>query len=143
MNRALLLFLSLIIYFSSFSQAEEGKKIKYRKLDYNDFGKLSINDTSAVIIDVFFDKKDNAALGQMSFLPVTAAIFIISPPISVGLTMISFPLFLHGNYLLVKYRKKKLYAILINYKETKQLPKWVRKKADKQLEAYELMKADY
>lgn len=112
-------------------------------MDYNDFTKLSINDTSAVIIDVFFDKKDNAAIGQMSFLPITVGIFIISPQISVGLTVISLPLFINGSYLLIKYRNKKLHTILTKYAATKQLPKWVRKKANKQLAYYEMIKVDY
>lgn len=128
--------------FSSFSQDE---KIKFRKLDYNDFGKYSINDTSAVIIDIFFDKKDNAALGQMSFLPVTAALFVIPPTrvIGAGTTLISFPLFLNGSYMLIKYRKKKLYKLLIEYKKTKTLPKWVRRKANRLLDYYDAIKAGY
>ena len=79
----------------------------------------------------------------MSFLPITVAVYIISPQLSVGLTIISFPLFLNGSYLMVKYRKKKLHMVLNDYKETGHLPKWVMKKAKKQLEAYELIKAEY
>ncbi|PCJ23525.1 MAG: hypothetical protein COA97_11420 [Flavobacteriales bacterium] len=140
MVKIILIITCILMSFFSFSQEE---KIKFRKLDYNDFSKFSINDTSAVIIDIFFDKKDNAAIGQMSFLPITVAIFIISPQISVGLTAISFPLFLNGSYMLVKYRKKKLYKVLTVYKETQTLPKWVRKKANKQLAYYEMIKAEY
>ena len=141
MTKFVLIIVCCLMSLSSFSQANE--KIKYRKLDYNDFKKLSINDTSLAIIDIFYDKKDNAALGQMSFLPITLGIFIISPPISAGLTTISFPLFLNGSYMLIKYRKKKLYSVLTVYKETNMLPKWVRKKANKQLAYYEMIKTEY
>ena len=145
MNRIALFFLCSLFSFACFSQNESDEKIKYRKLTYNDFSKFSINDTSAVIIDVFFDKKDNAALGQMSLLPVTSAIAIIpyTRPIGIGLTIIAFPFFLNGSYLLVKYRNKKLYMVLTEYQKTQQLPEWVRKKANKQLEAYEMIKAEY
>jgi hypothetical protein len=132
-----------VCFLLSLSSYSQDDKIKYRKLDYNDFLKHSTNDTSAVIIDVFFDKKDNTALGQMSFLPITVAVYIISPQLSVGLTLISFPLFVNGSYLMVKYRKKKLFMVLNDYKETGHLPNWVRKKANKQLAAYELIKSEY
>lgn len=141
MTKTLLIIVCCLISFSSFSQADE--KIKYRKLVYKDFKKMSINDTSDVIIGIFYDKKDNAALGQMSFLPVTVAIYLISPPISVGLTTISFPLFLNGSYMLVKYRNKKLYEVLDVYSQTGAMPKWVRKKANKQLARIELIKSEY
>ncbi|NQX96513.1 MAG: hypothetical protein HRT73_01365 [Flavobacteriales bacterium] len=141
MIKSILITLFLLISLSSFSQKED--KIKYRKLTYNDFTKLSINDTSAVIIDVFFDKKDNTAIGQMSFLPITVGIFIISPQLSIGLTAISLPLFINGSYLLIKYRNKKLHMVLTEYAKTKTLPKWVRKKANKQLEYYEMIKVEY
>ncbi len=140
MKKITLIAICILMSFSSFAQEE---KIKYRKLDYNDFSKYSVNDTSAVIIDIFFDKKDNAALGQMSFLPITVGIFIISPPISLGLTTISFPLFLNGSYMLIKYRKKKLYMVLTDYAENRTLPNWVRKKAKKQLDYYEMIKSGY
>ena len=140
MTKISLITIFFLISLSSFSQEE---KIKYRKLDYNDFLKYSVNDTSSVVIDVFFDKKDNTALGEMSFLPITAAVYIISPQLSIGLTLISFPLFVNGSYLLVKYRKKKLFMVLNEYKETRYLPNWVRKKATKQLEAYEMIKSEY
>ncbi len=140
MTKVIFFFFCLVMTTTSFSQEE---KIKYRKLDYNDFSKLSINDTSAVIIDIFFDKKNNMALGQMSFLPITVAVFIISPQISVGLTAISFPFFLNGSYMLIKYRKKKLYMVLTEYAATKTLPNWVRKKANKTLDYYETIKSEY
>jgi len=131
----------LLMFFSSFAQEQE--KMKYRKIGYYDFRKISINDTSQVIIDLFYDKKDNAGISQITFLPVTLIIYPISPPISAALTLISFPLFVNGSYILVKYRKKKLHIVLTEYADNGTLPKWIRKKAIKQLKYIELLKIDY
>ncbi|MCB0410320.1 MAG: hypothetical protein KDD29_08875 [Flavobacteriales bacterium] len=107
---------------------------KIRKMEYGDFmAKFSINDTSATIIHIFFDKRNNTAKGQMSFLPITVGIYFIFPQLGVGLTCVSLPLFINGSVLLIKYRKKKLYKVLDEYQNTRQLPKWVRKKAEKSL----------
>jgi hypothetical protein len=142
MKRVILIIIFFSISLSYFSQANE--KIKYRKLTYNYFiTKHSTNDTSEAVIEIFFDKKDNAALGQMSFLPITIAIYLISPQISAGLTIISFPLFLNGSYMLIKYRNKKLYDVLNEYKETQKLPKWLRKKTNRLLNYYEEVKTEY
>jgi hypothetical protein len=137
------ILITICFLFSLTTVAQEEEKIKYRKLNYNNFTKYSINDTSAVIIDIFFDKKDNSAISQMSFLPITLAVVVISPTISAGLTVISLPLFMHGSYTLIKYRKKKLYKVLTQYKETGELPHWLRKKANKQLDYYEKVKIEY
>ena len=143
MTKYILITFCLLISFSSFAQEEKEEKMKYRKLGYSDFRKLSVNDTSQVIIDLFFDKKDNAGVGQMTFLPITLAIYPIAPVISGALTLVSFPLFVNGSYMMVKYRKKKLYMVLTEYAETGTLPEWVRKKANKQLKYIELLKLDY
>ena len=145
MYKSILFIVSFFCCIPLFSEIGGEEKIKPKKLGYNDFGKYSINDTSAVIIDIFFDKKDNAAYGQMSFFPITAALAIFPPTriIGMGTSLISFPLFLNGSYMLVKYRKKKLYNVLIEYKKSKTLPNWVRKKANKQLEYYEMIKVEY
>ena len=127
--------------FSTFAQEQE--KMKYRKLDYNYFRALSVNDTSQVIIDLFFDKKDNAGVGQMTFLPLTLAIYPLSPVISGTLTLVSLPLFVHGSYMLIKYRKKKLHMVLTQYAEDRTMPNWLQKKVNKQFEYVELLKLDY
>lgn len=130
-----------MISFSSFSQEDE--KIKYRKITYTEFLELSINDTSEVIVNLFFDKKDNAGVAQMTFLPLTLVIYPLSPIISSSLTLISLPLFINGTYMVIKYRKKKLHMVLTEYANSGTLPKWVRKKANKQLKYIELLKLDY
>jgi hypothetical protein len=115
--------------------AEDSTVVKARNLEYSDFiANYSINDTSNTVIDIFFDKRNNTAKGQLSFFPITAAIFPLVPVISVGLSIVTFPMFINGTVVWIKYRKKKLQKVLINYKETHELPNWIRKKVNKSLE---------
>lgn len=128
----------LVICFSSINSFAEtdSTEVKARKLSYSDFlAHYSINDTSAAVIEIFFDKKDNNAKGEMSFLPITAGVFFIFPVIGAGLSVVSVPLFIHGSYTLVKYRKKKLVNVLTEYRETQELPKWLRRKVNKSLDS--------
>jgi hypothetical protein len=145
MKNVLLFLLVSWCSFSAFTQTDSSKII-YRKLTYNDFNtQFSINDTATVIIDLFFDKKDNAALGQMSFLPITLGLAAIpkTKPLGIGLTIVSLPLFINGAMTLVRYRNYKLYKVLSEYKETKELPKWIRRKANRLLEYYNSLENDY
>lgn len=135
----MLKFILLIIFLAngviSFCENTDSSQVKARKLDYNDFiAKYSVNDTSSIIINIFFDKKSNSALGQMSIFPVTAAFFPLFPVFSIGMSVVSFPFFVNGSVVLIKYRKKKLQKVLIEYKETRTLPNWVRKKVNKSLD---------
>lgn len=135
---------SFLLFTSSFGFSQE--KVNPRKMDYTDFTKeLGINDTAIVVIDLFFDKKDNGAYGEMIFLPITAGLVAIPQTRSIGavLTLISTPLFIHGCFVLVKYRKGKLYKVLTDYKETKDLPQWVQKKVDKRLGLYKVIEREY
>ena len=81
----------------------------------------------------------------MSLLPLSIVLFAIPPSrlIGVGTAVISVPLFLNGSYTLVKYRKKKLYKVLVDYKKTQTLPQWVRKRANKLLVRYDDLEMDY
>jgi hypothetical protein len=145
MKNILLLLLIGCIGFSAFSQTDSSK-ITYRKLTYNDFSsQFSVNDTATVVIDLFFDKKSNAALGQMSFLPITVGLAAIpkTRPLGVGLTIVSLPLFINGTMTLIRYRNQKLYKILTEYKETKTMPKWVKRKAVRLLDYYNNLESDY
>ena len=115
--------------------SEDSTEVKARKLDYNDFiAKYSVNDTSSTVINIFFDKRNNSAIVQMSMFPITAALYPLFPILSVGMSAVSFPFFVNGSIVLVKYRKKKLQKVLIEYKETRTLPKWIRKKVNKSLD---------
>ena len=50
------------------------------------------------------------------------------------MSAVSFPFFVNGSIVLIKYRKKKLQKVLIEYQKTRTLPKWVRKKVNKSLD---------
>jgi hypothetical protein len=125
-------FLSLSL--SSFSQEED--KIQYRKLDYPDFLKHSINDTSEAIIAIFYDKRQITASDQISFFPITAALYLLSPQISIGLSIITLPMFSNGCFQFIKYSKKRLHMVLNDYKATGYLSNRIRKKAIKRLKYY-------
>ncbi|PKP46145.1 MAG: hypothetical protein CVT95_07465 [Bacteroidetes bacterium HGW-Bacteroidetes-12] len=135
-----------IILFALFSQfslsfycQSDTSFIKPRNLSFNDFmANYSINDTSAAVIELFFDKKGNNAYTEMAFLPITTALFLISPTIGLGLSVISVPFFIHGTFVLLKYNKKKLKRILVDYKTDNYLPKNIRKKANKIIYYYSL-----
>jgi hypothetical protein len=137
MTKFILITSCILLSLSSFSQEED--KIKYRKLVYADFLKHSINDTSEAIIDIYFDKKYNYGIGQMSLLPINLITYFISPPLATGLAFITVPLFINGSRVLIKYRNKKLVMVLNEYKATGHLPKGLRKIAIRELEAKELM----
>ena len=142
MNKILLF--SLFFFTASFSFSQE--KTKPRKMTYSDFTKdFAINDTAKVVIDLFFDKRDNGAYGEMLFLPISVGLAAIPQTRNIGvvLTVISTPLFLHGCYTLIKYRRGKLYKVLSAYKTEKELPKWLQKKVDKQLGLYKVIDRDY
>ncbi|PJA06972.1 MAG: hypothetical protein COX70_08435 [Flavobacteriales bacterium CG_4_10_14_0_2_um_filter_32_8] len=145
MNKPILLFAFLFLNSALFCQTTSVEKINYRKLTYSDFTKIAVNDTSIAVIDLFFSKKENAMYNQMSLLPLSIVLFAIPPSrlIGVGTAVISVPLFLNGSYTLVKYRKKKLYKVLVDYKKTQTLPQWVRKRANKLLVRYDDLEMDY
>jgi hypothetical protein len=146
MNKLVLLFLFFLFSYVLFCQTTNTDRIKPRKLTYNNFvNDYSTNDTSVVIIDLFFTKKENAVYNQMSLLPISLGLTIIPQTrlIGVGTTFISFPLFMNGGYVLIKYRKKKLYKVLVEYNKTKTLPKWVRRKVNKLLDYYDAIQTEY
>ena len=145
MKKLILLFAFLFLSSALFCQTTSVEKINYKKLTYSDFVKIASNDTSVAVIDLFFSKKENAIYNQMSLLPPSVVLFAIPPTrwIGVGTVVITLPLFINGAYTLVKYRKKKLYKVLINYQTTKTLPKWVRKRTNKLLVRYKELEIAY
>ncbi len=104
-------YLALIfILFSGLSHA------KSNKLTYDEYiQQYGTNDTSIAIIELYFDKRDNSGIGQMSFLPLTTAVAAVVPPVGVGLMAISTPLFLNGIRVRHKYSHKKLLSVLNTY----------------------------
>ncbi len=142
MNRWFCLTLTLFLCCSIYSQ----EKIKYRKLTYSDFkSEFGYNDTSLVVMDIYFDKKENSAYGEMSFLPITVGLIFVPnfSIIGVATTAISLPIFVHGSYTLIKYSKRNLHKTLSKYNETKKLPKWLQKRVDKQLTFYKEIERGY
>ena len=140
-----LLFTTLVLNCSAvFSQGEVAKKVcKYK---YEDFKALSINDTSDAVIDLFLSKKESALYNRMSLLPVSIVLVAVPNPmqfVGLGSFAISGPLFLSGGYTLIRYRKRKLNHVLMEYKHSRELPKWVRKKANKLLKEYQLQQMSY
>ena len=142
MNRLITLLICLFISICIFGQ----EKIKYRKLEYVDFkNEFGINDTAMAVMDIYFEKKESAAYGEMSFLPITAGLTLIPQTRIIGLatSAIALPIFLHGTYTLVKFSKRNLYKKLSDYKTSNQLPKWIQKKVGKQLVLYKEMEREY
>lgn len=129
------IFFILLSLFSLKIFAEDTTNVKARKISYSEFmTDYAFDDTSRVIVNIFFDKKNNTAKGQMSFFPITAAIYPLFAVISVATSAVSFPFFLNGSYLLIKYRKARLVTVLHKYKHEQYLSKGLRKKVTKALE---------
>ena len=145
MKKTFIFILCVLVNLTSFSQTEASTKIKFRKLSYNNFKKISINDTSDAVIDLFFDKRDNAVYTQIILLPMSVILTVVPLThfIGIGSFAISGPLFINGSATLIRYRKKKLYNVLLTYKETGTLPKWARNKANRRLRNYELLPINY
>ncbi len=122
------------------------EKTKFRKLQYTDFkNEFGFNDTTLSVMDIYFDKRENAAYGQMSFLPITAGLAIIPQTRIIGIatSAVSLPIFIHGCYILTKFSKRNLHKKLSSYTKDKKLPKWLQKKVDKQLAMYKEMEREY
>lgn len=144
MKRFVLFTILALIYNVTFSQGNVSKKVcKYK---YEDFKALSINDTSDAVIDLFLSKKESAVYNQMSVLPLSIVLVAVPSPmqfVGLGSFAISGPLFISGSYTLIRYRKRKLNHVLMEYKHSKRLPNWVRKKTNKLLKEYKLQQLSY
>ena len=133
-----LLIVPIFLSVSVRAEIEEPEKVKPRNISYNDFLKNYANDdTSTAIVELFFEKRTDVGPGQMVFFPLTAALFPISPHLSIGTSLISFPLCVNGARIMVRYRKGKLLKVLNQYNSDKTLPKWVRKKTIRLMQHYE------
>lgn len=117
---------------------KKNKQVKAKKeykLNYDEFvSKYGADDTSLAVIEIFFDKRENAAKGQMSFLPLSTAVAIIIPPIGVGLMAVSTPIFINGFIVNQKYNRRKLKNILDEYQSTNELPVKLQDKVNDYLE---------
>ena len=132
MKNSILISVFLIIGYSSFAKENNIKKEKKEHLNYDEYvQKYGVNDTSIAIINVYFDKKYNAGAGQMSFLPLTLALSIITPPIGISLTLISTPIFINGVITSNRYSDKNLVKALNNYQSEQLMSDRIRKKVIK------------
>lgn len=137
--RRLLILISLVSLFQVCFSQDDTTNVRARKLSFNDFmAYYSTNDTSAAVIEFFFERKETNAVTEMMFLPLSVGVFFLSPPLGFGMGVISVPFFIHGTYTLIRFNKKKLKRILIKYNETGYLPKNIRKKANKIIYYYSL-----
>ena len=145
MKKNSIFILCLLFSLCTFSQNESIENVKFRKLSYNDFKKISINDTSDAVIDLFFEKKDKAVYTQMILLPFSVVLTVVPLThfVGIGSLAISGPLFINGSATLIRYRKKKLHNVLSEYKNTGELPGWARKKANRRIKNYELQQINY
>ncbi len=125
-----LILFTFIILFSvnCFSR----QKIKKQHLTYLEYiNKYGNDKTSITIINIFFDKRDNCGIGKMSFLPLSASITIVAPPIGAGLMVVSSPLFISGLITRNKYSHKKLLKTLQDYQSNQVLSNQLKKKVRK------------
>ena len=107
--KRLLIFISLGCVLQAGFTQNDTSDIPARKLSFNDFmAYYSTNDTSAAVIEFFFERKETNAVTEMMFLPLSAGVFLLSP------------------------------RILIEYNETGYLPKNIRKKGNKIIYYYSL-----
>lgn len=98
------------------TRSEKKENNKTVRLNYDEcIQRYGVDDTSIAIINIYFDKRYNAGVGQLSFLPVTAALTIITPPIGVTLMVVSSPLYVNGAIKFNTYSQKNMVKTLNNY----------------------------
>ena len=112
------------------------KKTKNPKLSYKEYiNQYGNNETSIAIINLFFEKRNETAIGKMSFLPITAGITIILPPIGLGLSALTSPLFISGLITRSQYSHKNLLIALKNYHNTNMFSENFKHKISEQIKA--------
>jgi uncharacterized membrane protein YbaN (DUF454 family) len=140
MKKIYLIPVFILLVGTCFAKSEEKKE---RAMSYDQYLKEhSYNDTTAAIIAIYFDKRENTGVGQMSFLPITVTLSAIIPAIGIGLTVISTPIFINGFITYHKYSDKKLEETLSDYKENKTISKKLAKKITHQLKIEQLLEEE-
>ena len=127
-----ILLLSVIILIGNAVSAKKHKSeknITTKQLSYDEYiQQYGTDDTSKAIIELYFDKRENCGAGQMSFLPVTAAVAVVVPPLGIGLMTISSPLFVNGVVTMNRYSHKNMVKALNNYHTNKTMSRSIKKK---------------
>jgi hypothetical protein len=138
MKNLLILAITLLISSNCFSQEKKLETKRFHKLNYEQYiSHYGVDDTSIAIIDIYFDKRRNNAGGKMSFLPLTAGIAVITPPLGVSLIAISSPLFVSGLITRQKYSRKNLLKALIKYQNKNVIAVNLKQRVDTYLEIEE------
>lgn len=126
-----------------YAKKHKPKKGKKTPITYHEYAtKYGESDTTMALINLFYDKREYGGIGQMSLLPVTGAVTIAVPPIGIGLSLISTPLFVKGLITYNRYSPKNLDKTLTNYIENNTLSKRMRVKVSKRIMNDQLMKED-
>ena len=114
---------------NSVSAEKNRSEKKQARLDYEECIQLyGVDDTSIAIINIYFDKRYSVGVGQMSLLPVTAALTVFTPPIGVVLMAASSPLYINGIVKFNKYSQKNMIKTLNNYYNKNILAENIRNK---------------
>lgn len=125
----LLLIPIILIMTNSVSAEKNRSEKKQARLDYEECIQLyGVDDTSIAIINIYFDKRYSAGVGQMSLLPVTAALTFFTPPIGVVLMVVSSPMYVNGAIKFNKYSQKNMIKTLNNYRDNQILSEKIRDK---------------
>lgn len=125
----LLLIPIVLIMTNSVSAEKTRSEKKQARLDYEECIQLyGVDDTSIAIINIYFDKRYSAGVGQMSLLPVTAALTFFTPPIGLGLMIVSSPMYINGAIKFNKYSQKNMIKVLNNYHNNNVLAEKMRGK---------------
>lgn len=127
MKNLLLIPIILIMTNSISAEKIHSEKKQQARLDYEECIQLyGVDDTSIAIINIYFDKRYTAGVGQMSLLPVTAALTFFTPPIGVGLMIVSSPMYINGAIKFNKYSQKNMIKALNNYRDNNILSDKIR-----------------
>lgn len=127
MKNLILIPIILLMTNSVSAEKNRSEKNKSTYLDYAECIQLyGVDDTSIAIINIYFDKRYSAGVGQMSLLPVTAALTVFTPPIGVVLMAASSPLYINGIVKFNKYSQKNMIKTLNNYRDNNILSDKIR-----------------
>ena len=123
-----LILIPIILLMTNSVSAEKNRSEKKQaRLDYEECIQLyGVDDTSIAIINIYFDKRYSVGVGQMSLLPVTAALTVFTPPIGVVLMAASSPLYINGIVKFNKYSQKNMIKTLNNYRDNNILSDKIR-----------------
>jgi uncharacterized protein YdaL len=127
----------------NYLQAQDKELIKKsHKLSYEDFStQYKHNDTAMAIIDVFFNKRESAGT-YMSFLPLSVAVTPVVPLAGGLAVIVSSPLFVKGAFMHLRYNKRRLHKILIQFENHEPLAANIQRKYKRMLLIYQIIESE-